>query len=50
MIAINPDAHSKESIHNVRFGVYAARRGGLPREMCLNSKTIGDFAQWAASR
>ncbi len=46
MIAINPDAHSRESIHNVRFGVYAARRGGLPRSMCLNCKTLEEFIGW----
>ena len=28
-IAINPDAHSKEGIHDVRYGVMAARKGSL---------------------
>lgn len=28
-IAINPDAHSKEGIHDIKFGVYSARKGGL---------------------
>ena len=46
LIAINPDAHSRESIHNVRFGIYAARRGGLPRSMCLNCKSLDDFTSW----
>ncbi len=46
LIAINPDAHSRESIHNVRFGVFAGRRGGLPAAMCLNSKTLDTFTSW----
>ena len=50
MIAINPDAHSKEGIHNVRFGVYSARKGGLTTKMCLNALSASDFAAWLASR
>lgn len=46
LIAINPDAHSRDSIRNVRFGVYAARRGGLTREMCLNTKPLDAFVLW----
>ena len=28
-ISIDPDAHSKEGIHDIRYGVLAARKGGL---------------------
>lgn len=50
MIAINPDAHSKEGIHNVKYGVYSARKGGLTANMCLNALNAEAFAQWLASR
>jgi DNA polymerase (family 10) len=35
-ISINPDAHSKEGIHDIRYGVLAARKGGLSAAGCLN--------------
>ena len=50
MISINPDAHSKEGIHNVRYGVYSARKGGLTTAMCLNAMDMDTFRQWLASR
>jgi DNA polymerase (family 10) len=46
MIAINPDAHSRESIGNIRYGVAAARRGRLTREMCLNCLSQEAFIKW----
>ena len=42
-IAINPDAHSKDGIHDNRFGVMVARKGGLTREGCLNTLELGEF-------
>jgi DNA polymerase (family 10) len=50
MISINPDAHSKEGIHNVKYGVYSARKGGLTTEMCLNALDADGFARWLATR
>jgi DNA polymerase (family 10) len=50
LLSINPDAHSMDSIHNVRFGVYAGRRGGLPGSQCLTTKTLADFKKWLKSR
>ncbi len=35
-IAINPDAHSTGQIDYIRFGIIAARKGGLTAEFCLN--------------
>jgi len=37
MISINPDAHHKDGFHDMYYGVCAARKGMLPKEMCLNS-------------
>ncbi|MEM1215017.1 MAG: PHP domain-containing protein [Bacteroidota bacterium] len=42
-ISVNPDAHSKEGIHDIRYGVLAARKGGLTAEMCLNAQSVEGF-------
>ncbi|MBK9735096.1 MAG: DNA polymerase/3'-5' exonuclease PolX [Saprospiraceae bacterium] len=49
LIAINPDAHSKESIHYINYGVAAGRKGGLTKEMCLNTKNLKEFKEWVKS-
>jgi DNA polymerase (family 10) len=46
MISINPDAHSIGGIDDIRWGVAAARKGGLTAENCLNSKSLADFERW----
>ncbi|MCB9267112.1 MAG: DNA polymerase/3'-5' exonuclease PolX [Lewinellaceae bacterium] len=46
LISVNPDAHSKEGIHDIHFGVLSARKGGLAREMCLNAKGVEEFGKW----
>jgi DNA polymerase (family X) len=43
MISINPDAHSREGIKDIHFGVLAARKGSLSKEMCLNTLSAADF-------
>lgn len=35
-IAVNPDAHTKEGVGDIRYGVAAARKGGLTKEMCFS--------------
>ncbi len=45
-ISINPDAHSKEGIHDIKYGVVSARKGGLSAGMCLNCLSAGEFADW----
>jgi DNA polymerase (family X) len=35
-ISINPDAHSREGIHDIRYGVAVARKAGLTASQCLN--------------
>lgn len=41
-ISINPDAHSMEGIRDIRYGVLAARKGGLTAAGCLNALGSGD--------
>ncbi len=50
MISINPDAHSKESIHYVKYGVYTARKGGLTLSHCLNALDKDDFSAWISQK
>jgi DNA polymerase (family 10) len=42
-ISVNPDAHSKEGIHDIRYGTLSARKGGLTKEMCFNSMGLGEM-------
>lgn len=46
-ISINPDAHSKDGIHDIRYGVMAARKGALTAENCLNAKSADE---WLAAK
>lgn len=50
LVSINPDAHSKESIHYVKYGVAAARKGGLTKEACLCAKNKVEFISWLAQK
>ena len=36
-IAINPDAHNRTSLQDIKYGIRAARKGLLPKELCLNT-------------
>jgi DNA polymerase (family 10) len=49
-IAINPDAHSKEGIHHIKFGVASARKGGLSAEYCLNHLSKDNFTSFLAKQ
>ena len=46
MISINPDAHSIAEIDNIRWGVSAARKGGLTRQMTWNAMSLQEIKQW----
>ena len=50
LVAINPDAHSTDGLADVRWGVAAARKGGLTAEGCLNALDAAAFAAWLAAR
>jgi len=40
MISINPDSHSIHEIDNIRWGVAAARKGGLTKTMTWNAQPL----------
>ncbi len=46
LISVNPDAHSREGIHDIHYGVLSARKGGLTAEACLNAKGVEEFGQF----
>ena len=40
IIAVNPDAHNLQGIHDIKYGVAAARKGMLSASKCLNNMSI----------
>jgi DNA polymerase (family 10) len=50
MISINPDAHSIFEIDNIRWGVSAARKGGLTKEMTWNAMPLPKIKEWLKKR
>jgi DNA polymerase (family 10) len=50
MISINPDAHSIHEIDNIRWGVSAARKGGLTKTMTWNAQPLTAIEEWLAGR
>jgi DNA polymerase (family 10) len=50
MISINPDAHSISEIDNIRWGVSAARKGGLTKEMTWNALSLTEIENYLAAR
>lgn len=49
-VSINPDAHSRTQVSYVKYGVYAARKGGLKKDSCLNAMNLEHFEKWLKSR
>ena len=43
MISVNPDAHNLRGVHDIKYGIIAARKGGLLKENTLNSLTKDNF-------
>lgn len=43
MVSINPDAHQLKGYHDMRYGTYAARKGMLTKETCLNAMDLNQF-------
>jgi len=50
MISINPDAHSIREIDNIQWGVAAARKGGLTKDMTWNAQTLSKIIKYLKSR
>lgn len=42
-VAINPDAHNLAGMHDIRYGVAAARKGGLTPVACLSTLNVTEL-------
>jgi len=45
-ISIDPDAHALEGYDDVKYGVLAAQKGGLTKEMNLSSMHLSEFEKY----
>jgi DNA polymerase (family X) len=43
MVSINPDAHHKNGFNDLTYGVYAARKGMLSKNYCLNALDLNEI-------
>ncbi|MFT2008906.1 helix-hairpin-helix domain-containing protein [Pontibacter sp. 13R65] len=50
MLSINPDAHHTSGYHDMRYGVYMGRKGGLTKEMTFNAKTLQEVESYFQKR
>ncbi|MEO1625369.1 MAG: PHP domain-containing protein [Bacteroidota bacterium] len=50
LVSINPDAHSKEGMADIRYGVLAARKGALSAASCLTAFSLEKFQDWVENR
>lgn len=50
MISINPDAHSIREIDNIKWGVAAARKGGLTKAMTWNAMGLKKLITWLSKK
>ena len=43
MLSIDPDAHTLDEFHNIKYGVMVAQKGGLPEKRNLSSYSLKEF-------
>jgi len=48
MLSINPDAHTTDEFHNIKYGVLVAQKGGLTPERNLSSFSLNEFETFLA--
>ncbi len=48
--SINPDAHAKQEVDYLKYGVLMAQKGGVLKENCLNIKSIEEFEDWVGEK
>lgn len=44
-LSINPDAHRNEGFLDMHYGILAARKGGLTKEMCFNALSLTEITK-----
>jgi DNA polymerase (family 10) len=45
-LSINPDAHTTDEFHNVKYGVLVAQKGALPKSKNLSSYSLQEFEEF----
>lgn len=50
LLSINPDAHRTEGLHDMHYGVFVGRKGGLSKEKCLNAFSLEEINTFFAKR
>ena len=50
LISINPDAHSMDGLHDMRWGTEIARKGWLTAAQCLNALPLDAFEDWLSTQ
>ncbi|GGH13595.1 DNA polymerase/3'-5' exonuclease PolX [Sphingobacterium alkalisoli] len=50
LLSINPDAHRTEGLLDMHYGVFAARKGGLSKENCLNTYGLSEISVYFSNR
>ncbi|MFL5788720.1 MAG: PHP domain-containing protein, partial [Flavisolibacter sp.] len=46
LLSINPDAHTVEEFHNIKYGVLVAQKGALPKSRNLSSFSLKEFEEY----
>ena len=49
-LSINPDAHAKEGYHDMYYGLCVGRKGGLTKEMNLNSMSLNEIEKFFSDK
>ncbi|WP_257667126.1 DNA polymerase/3'-5' exonuclease PolX [Parapedobacter tibetensis] len=50
LLSINPDAHRNSGFHDMQYGIYVARKGGITAKDCLNTRSAAEIASYFAER
>ncbi len=49
-VGIFPDAHSVGGFHDMQYGLWMARKGGLQAKDVVNTKSLREMERWLAAR
>lgn len=49
-LSINPDAHENEGVRHMKYGVIVGRKGGLTKDMTLNTKSVEELTEYFEER
>ncbi len=50
MVSVNPDAHNLRGVHDIQYGVHAARKGGLLKGFTLNALSKDNFEKYLKNK